>query len=593
MFCTRMFRTVALAIGVLAFVGCAASSSADTQPTGATTPVSQMIASAPDPTTVTATTVKPTPDLPTPAPTITVGPTVAPFALPAGWWDNAVCYEVFVRSFYDSDGNGIGDINGLIQKLDYINDGDANTDYDLGANCIWLMPIAESPSYHGYDTIDYYKVEQDYGSNDDFQRLVAMAHERGIRIILDLVLNHTSRDHAWFQSALKDPGSPYRDWYLWSNDKPSYRTPWGTEAWHRAAVRDEYYYGIFWEGMPDLNYRNPAVTAEARKISAFWLNDMGVDGFRLDAIKHLIENGSVQENTPETHAWLREYRGFLEQTKPGTFTVGEIFGANPAILVPYYPDQLDDYFAFDIGYAIIDAATSGRAAVYVTAVENTYTQLRFQRWASFLTNHDQQRVMSTLGDDIDKAKLAATALLTLPGLPFVYYGEEIGMQGAKPDERIRTPMQWAGDDQGGFSTVKPWEAFQPNYKQVNVAAQDGDPASLLNHYRRLIQLHTEHPALAYGSFTSLKASAGSVAAFLRRADDELVLVVLNFGQAAVEGTMLELAASDVPPGIYRLEPLLGEQQGAELTIGAGGSVTGYAPLATLAPQAGYVFKLTQ
>lgn len=331
---------------------------------------------------------------------------------------------------------------------------------------------------------------------------------------------------------------------------------------------------------------------EARKISAFWLNDMGVDGFRLDAIKHLIENGAVQENTPETHAWLRDYRTFLEKTKPGTFTVGEIFGAKPAILVPYYPDQFDDYFAFDIGYEIIDAANSGRAGGYLTATENTYSQLRFQRWASFLTNHDQERVMSTLGDDAGKAKIAATALLTLPGLPFLYYGEEIGMLGRKPDEQLRTPMQWAGDELGGFSSGKPWEAFQQNYKQVNVATQDGDPASLLNHYRQLIQLHTEHPALAHGSFTTLKASAGSVAAFLRQSDDELALVVLNFG-AATDGTTLELVASELVPGTYRLESLLGEAQGAVLTVGTGGSVSGYAPLATLAPQTGYIFKLVQ
>jgi glycosidase len=538
------------------------------------------------------TAVKPTRDLPTPAPTITVGPTAAPFPLQAGWWDSAVCYEVFVRSFYDSDGNGIGDINGLTQKLDYINDGDPNTQNDLGANCIWLMPIAESPSYHGYDTTDYYNVEPDYGSNDDFKRLVGAAHQRGIKIILDLVLNHTSSDHPWFQSALKGPGSPYRDWYVWSKDKPSYQSPWGSDPWHPTAAH-EYYYGIFTDSMPDLNYRNPAVTAEAHKISAFWLNDMGADGFRLDAIKHLIEDGSVQENTPETHAWLRDYRAFLEKTKPGTFTVGEIFSANAPTLAPYYPDQLDEYFAFDIGYAILDAAQSGSAVAFVQAVEDTNAQLPFQRWAPFLTNHDQERVMSTLGSDTGKAKIAATALLTLPGLPFLYYGEEIGMLGAKPDERIRSPMQWAGDDTGGFTTGSQWESFQPNYRQVNVAAQDADPASLLNLYRRLIHLHTEHPALAHGGFTALKASAPAVAAFLRQADDETALVVLNFGPAAAGGATLEIAASGLAPGSYKLEPLLGDQPGADLTVNVHGSFAGYIPLASLAPQTGYVFRLTR
>jgi glycosidase len=538
------------------------------------------------------TAVKPSPNLPMPAPTITVGPTVAPFPLQAGWWDSAVCYEIFVRSFYDSDANGIGDLNGLTQKLDYINDGDPKTQNDLGANCIWLMPIAESPSYHGYDTTDYYNVEPDYGSNDDFKRLVDAAHQRGIKVIIDLVLNHTSSDHPWFQSARQGPDSPYRDWYLWSKDKPSYQSPWGSDPWHPTAAH-EYYYGIFIDSMPDLNYRNSAVTEEAHKISAFWLNDMGADGFRLDAIKHLIENGPVQENTPETHAWLRDYRAFLEKTKPGTFTVGEIFSANAPTLAPYYPDQLDDYFAFDIGYGIIDAVKAGNAAAFVQAVENTNAQLPFQRWAPFLTNHDQDRVMSTLGDDTGKAKIAATALLTLPGLPFLYYGEEIGMLGTKPDERIRSPMQWAGDDTAGFTTGTQWESFQLNFRQVNVAVQDADPASLLNLYRRLVHLHTEQPALARGSFTSLKASSPAVAAFVRQAEDETLLVLLNFGPSPVDQASLEVAASGLVAGTYKLEPLLGDQPGADMIVNVHGSLAGYIPLASLAPQTGYVFKLAR
>jgi alpha-amylase len=611
MFPTRKFRAAALAICALMFVGCASGGSPATPPTPAAAISAQGEAAptAAAPSTVATraaqsnddalatvlampTAIQATPDLPSPAPTITVGPTAAPFPLAAGWWDNAVCYEVFVRSFYDSDGDGIGDINGLIQKLDYINDGVPATQNDLGATCIWLMPIAESPSYHGYDTTDYYKVEPDYGSNDDFKRLVEAAHTRGIKIIIDLVLNHTSRDHPWFQSAMKEPDSPYRDWYLWSKDKPRYQSPWGSDPWHPTAER-EYYYGIFIDSMPDLNYRNPAVTEEAHKISAFWLNDMGVDGFRLDAIKHLIENGSVQENTPETHAWLRDYRAFLEETKPGTFTVGEIFGANAPTLTPYYPDQLDDYFAFDAGYAIIDAANTGSADAFVSAVANLSTQLPFQRWAPFLTNHDQERVMSTLGDDTGKAKIAATALLTLPGLPFLYYGEEIGTIGTKPDELIRTPMQWAGDDTGGFGAGKHWASFQANYRQVNVAVQDADPDSLLNLYRKLIHLHTEHPALAHGSFEALKTSSPAVAAFVRQTDDEAMLVVLNFGSAAADSVTLEIATSGLAPGTYQLTPLLGDQPGADMIINVHGSVAGYTPLASLAAQTGYIFKLTQ
>lgn len=522
-------------------------------------------------------------------------PTAAPQgALSPGWWDSAVCYEVFVRSFFDSNGDGNGDLNGLTQKLDYINDGNPSTQQDLGANCIWLMPVAESPSYHGYDTVDYYKVEQDYGSNDDFKRLVQEAHKRGIKVLIDLVLNHTSSEHPWFQAALRDQASPYRAYYIWSQKDPGYSGPWGETVWHISPVATEYYYGIFWEGMPDLDYRNPAVTAEARKISSFWRNDMGADGFRLDAIKHVIEDGQVQENTAETHAWLRDYRAFLAQSAPGTFTVGEIFGADPGILAPYYPDQLDTYFTFEIGSQIISAAGSGQAAAFVSAVQSNFAQLPAQRWAPFLTNHDQDRLMSVLGGDQAQARIAATALLTLPGLPFVYYGEELGMTGQKPDERLRTPMQWsAAEHTGGFTTGQPWETMQDDYREVNVAVEDGDPTSLLNLYRQLIHLHTSHSALAQGDFTALKASDGAVAAYLRQSGDETLLVVLNFSPQAVGGATIALEQSALAAGSYTLEPLLGDQPGAPLTVTGGGSITGYAPLATLAPRTGYIFKLSR
>jgi alpha-amylase len=569
---------------VLLVAGCSTAA----QPATGPIPATSSAGAAP-----TAGQATPTLTLPTPAPTITVGPTAPPFPLAAGWWDNAVCYEVFMRSFYDSNGDGIGDLKGLTQKIDYINDGDPNSQRDLGANCIWLMPIMAASSYHGYDTTDYYSVEPDYGTNDDFKQLIAAAHQRGIKVLLDLVLNHTSSEHPWFKSAGSDPASLYRDWYIWSPTKPDYKAPWGAQVWHKSPARDEYYYGLFSDKQPDLNYRNPAVTAEAHKISAFWLKDMGADGFRLDAIKHVVEDGAVQENTPETHAWLRDYRAFLEQSAPGAFTVGEIFDATPKILDPYYPDQLDMYFVFDIGPRIIAAANSGNARPYLAAAQRVNGDIPFQRYAPFLTNHDQNRMMGLLGE-VTKAKIAATALLTLPGMPFVYYGEELGMLGAKPDEQIRTPMQWAADDTtGGFTTAKPWEPLQDNYKDINVAAQDGDPDSLLNLYRRLVHLHTQHPALAQGNFTSLKSSDDAVAAFMRQSGDEAILVVLNFGADEMKGIRLDLAASDLAAGAYTLEPLLGETPAAPLTVSDGGSASGYAPLAVLAPRTGYIFKLTQ
>jgi alpha-amylase len=582
----RQVRAALALLAVLAIAGCGGSS----QPTSLNEAATPAAASAPAAAPSAA--ASPPPAI-TPSPIPAEAPAATPFPLALGWWDSAVCYEIFVRSFRDSNGDGVGDLNGLIANLDYVNDGDPASQKDLGANCVWLMPIMESPSYHGYDTTDYYKVDQEYGSNDDFKRLVDEAHKRGIKIVLDLVLNHSSNQHPWFKDASSNPGSPYRDWFIWSPTDPGYKAPWGSQVWHKSPAGSEFYYGLFSDTQPDLNYRNPAVTAEAQKISAFWLNDMGADGYRLDAIKHLIEDGTVQENTPETHAWLRGYRAFLEQQAPGRLTVGEIFDATPKVLEPYYPDQLDMYFIFDIGPRIIAAANSGNGRPYLSAANRVNSDIAFERWAPFLTNHDQNRVMGLLGD-MGKAKIAATALLTLPGLPFLYYGEEIGMVGAKPDPQIRTPMQWSAEGPGGgFSTGTPWEPLQPDYTTVNVAAQEADAGSLLNLYRRLIHLHTQHPALATGDLTPLESSTNNAVAFLRQAGDETVLVVLNFDGDATSDAKLTLAQSALAAGTYRLEPLLGDQPGAELTVGENGSVADYVPLPSLAPRTGYIFKLAQ
>jgi glycosidase len=241
------------------------------------------------------------------------------------WTRGAVCYEIFVRSFSDSNGDGIGDLNGLTAKLDYINDGKPDTQGDLGASCLWLMPVAESPSYHGYDVADYYRVEKDYGTNEDFKRFMAEAHRRGIRVLVDMVLNHASSEHLSFQTALRDTTSPYRDWYRFS-PTPLGKGPWGGDAWHRSPAGNEYYYGVFWSGMPDLNYGSEAVREEAKRIAMFWLRDMDVDGFRLDAIPYLTEDGACLSGCPATHAYLREYAAHLRTVKPDAYTVGEAWG---------------------------------------------------------------------------------------------------------------------------------------------------------------------------------------------------------------------------------------------------------------------------
>ena len=302
-------------------------------------------------------------------------PAATPGAPPASdgrdWSEDAVCYEVFVRSLADSDGDGIGDLVGLTGRLDYLNDGDPATAGDLGVTCVWLMPVMAATSYHGYDVEDAYAVEPDYGTADDFRRFAAEAHRRGIRIVLDLVLNHTSSGHPWFREALADPASPYREWYIFERADPAYAGPDGQKVWHRTPAGDGWYYGLFQSGMPDLDYRNPAVTEEARKIAAFWLGEMGADGFRLDAVKHLIEDGERQVDTAETHAWLRDFQTFVEGVKPDVYTVGEVFNASAAALEPYYPDHLDAYFQFEFGPQIVQAVPYGSGSSLLYTVEDT------------------------------------------------------------------------------------------------------------------------------------------------------------------------------------------------------------------------------
>jgi glycosidase len=500
-------------------------------------------------------------------------------------------YEVFVRSFHDASGDGIGDLPGLIEKLDYINDGDPRTQRDLGARCIWLMPVAESPSYHGYDATNYYRVEPDYGTNEDFKRLVAEAHRRGIEVLVDMVLNHASSEHPYFLEALRDPASPYRAWFRFSATKPDGKGPWGQEVWHKSPVRDEWYYGVFWSGMPDLNYATPAVRDEAKKVARFWLEEMGADGFRLDAIPYLVEEGNRLAGSPGTHALLSEYAAYVRTVKPDAFTIGEVYDSTGAML-PYYPDQLDAHFAFEVADGIIAAVRTGSASRLLPPVLRLQRELPADRWSPFLRNHDQPRTRTELGGDLARARLASFLMLTMPGVPFVYYGEEIGMIGNKPDERLRTPMQWSRVPGGGFTRGTPWQPFQDDSLMTTVEAQDADPASLLNLHRRLIHLRAEHPALAAGELVPLTASNGAAAAYLRRDGDRAVLVVANLGSSALSRVSLTSAAGALPAANWSARSLLGGPQGAPLRIGADGRLAGYVPIPTLAPLEGYLFDLT-
>jgi glycosidase len=510
----------------------------------------------------------------------------------AGWRAGATCYEIFVRSFADAEGDGIGDLRGLTAKLDYINDGDATTSDDLGARCIWLMPVNQAASYHGYDATDYYRVERDYGTNDDFAHLVSAAHHRGIAVIVDMVLNHLSSDHPFFRDALGGPGAEHRAWFRWASPRPAERGPWGQEVWHRSPSRDEYYYGVFWRGMPDLDYETPAVREEAKRIAAFWLTEMGVDGFRLDAVPYLVEEGANQIGTTGTHAFLREYAASIRRVNPAVFTVGEVWDGLD-VMRPYYPDQLESYFAFDLSDTLIAAVRSGAATAVMRLVDRYQRTVPNGRWATFLRNHDQTRTMTALGGDVARVKLAATLQLTLPGLPFVYYGEEIGMTGDKPDERIRTPMQWDASAHAGFTRGTPWEALQPDSATTTVAAQRADTASLLSLYRRLIHLRAEHAALGTPDVVTLDARDTRVAAYLRRDGDRAVLVVANLAASRVTGLELASADSVLHPGAYRVTPLLGGRPGAPVMIGADGRVSGYVPVPMLAPLEALVLELSR
>lgn len=507
-----------------------------------------------------------------------------------GWRRGAVCYEVFVRSFYDSNGDGVGDLNGLIQKLDYINDGTPGARRDLGARCIWLMPIAESPSYHGYDVTNYYRVDPEYGTNDDFRRLIAEAHRRGIRVLVDMVLNHASSEHPAFKAAQRDTASPYRNWFRWLPAHPGVKNRWGGDNWHRSPVRGDYYYGFFWSGMPDLNYENPAVREEARKIARFWLVEMGADGFRLDAIAHLVEEGATTRHAPGTHPVLREYAGYIRRLAPAAFTIGEVWDSTGAML-PYYPDQLDAHFAFEVSDSILAAVRTGSAKKLFPPVLRLQRALPAERWAPFLRNHDQTRTLTALGGDIARARLAAMILLTLPGLPFVYYGEELGMTGNKPDERLRTPMHWRRERAGGFSTGAAWQPLQPDSLTANVEAQDTDPGSLLNLYRRLIHLRAKNPALAVGEMIPLTASSDAAAAFLRREGTRVVLVVLNLGATPLDRVTLSSGERVLRAGQYAPKALLGERTAARLRVGSDGRIRGYVVLPTIGAMEGNVFEI--
>ena len=524
---------------------------------------------------------EPEPIIETPAPTEEIIPTNI-------WWNDAVFYEIFVRSFSDSDGDGIGDLNGIINKLDYLNDGNPATDTDLGVTAIWLMPIFPSPSYHGYDVTDYRAINPDYGTLEDFRNLVTQAHARGIKIVIDFVANHTSDLHPWFAASSQNQSK--RDWYVWESSHPNFNGPWGQNVWHLR--NNSYYYGIFWHGMPDLNFKNEEVTTEIKDVVRYWYEDIGVDGFRIDAVKHWIEQGNQQDNSPATLAWWRDFYQYQKSINPSLMTVGEAWTSTQNI-IPYSDNRLDYCFEFDLATSIINSINSESIDELRSKINQVTSNYKPFQYGTFLTNHDQNRVYNQLNKSTAKAKLAASILLSLPGIPYLYYGEEIGMEGIKPDEDIRRPMQWSMSANAGFSTAAPWHDLNQNYSEFNVANQQADPNSLWRHYQKWISHRKTVSALTTGSYKGVGISINSVFPFMRinNVNQESVLILHNLSSTNQNGLTINVITSELDTGTYHLINVENNQNMGTLNIGATGGFVQELDALNLGPQASVLMRL--
>lgn len=427
------------------------------------------------------------------------------------WYKSAVFYEVFVRSFADSDGDKVGDLNGLSAKLDYFN--------NLKINALWLMPIFPSVSYHGYDITDYYDIHPAYGTLEDFESFIQKAHQKNIKVILDLVVNHTSSFHPWFTSSASSYTSPYRDYYLWSSNRPTKNS----NLWYQKATG--YYYALFWSGMPDLNFDNPKVREEVKKIAKYWI-ERGVDGFRLDAAKHIYDEDH------KNIEWWKEFYHYLKGIKPDIYLVGEVWD-NEYKIAEYYKG-LPSNFNFPLANKIMNSIANQKDLGIVELIKTERELFRENNPeftdAIFLRNHDQPRVRTSFGGSIDKSILAASIYLTLPGTPFIYYGEEIGMEGAKPDEYIREPFKWTDDMKAEYQTY--WIVPRYNIPNNGISLEDQlkDPNSILNHYKKLIELRQIHKAISLGEIEKIESKDRSVLAYIREYANERIIIVHNLNR---------------------------------------------------------------
>jgi maltose alpha-D-glucosyltransferase/alpha-amylase len=489
------------------------------------------------------------------------------------WYKDAVIYQLHVRTFCDSNNDGIGDFRGLMQKLDYL-------EY-LGVDALWLMPFFPSPLRDdGYDISDYYSVHPNYGELDDFKAFLKVAHERGIKVIIELVLNHTSDQHAWFQESRSSRDNPKRDWYVWSDTDDRYKdariifldTELSNWAWD--PVSKSYYWHRFFSHQPDLNYDNPAVFEAMWGVMKFWL-DMGVDAFRLDAVPYLVErDGTNCENLPETHAIIRELRKRLDAEYPGKMLLAE---ANqwPADVSSYFGsgDEFHMAFHFPLMPRIFMAVQLEDRKPIIEILEQTPQIPDTCQWCIFLRNHDEltlemvtdverdymydvyakdktmrlnlgirRRLAPMMDNDRRRIELLNVLLMSMPGTPIIYYGDEIGMgDNIYLGDRngVRTPMQWNGGWNAGFSGADPERLYSPlisnpvyGYQAINVEAQKRVPHSLLSWMKRLIEVRKSSRIFGRGSIEFLRPSNHRVLAYVRQLDDQKILIVNNLSSSA-------------------------------------------------------------
>jgi maltose alpha-D-glucosyltransferase/alpha-amylase len=489
------------------------------------------------------------------------------------WYKDAIIYEVYVRGFYDANGDGIGDFRGLTQKLDYL--------AWLGVDCLWLLPMYKSPLRDGgYDIADYYAILPEYGTLEDFKQFLAAAHARGIRVITDLVINHTSDQHPWFQESRRAPDSPKRDWYVWSDTADRYKeariifTDTEKSNWTWDEQAQAFFWHRFFSHQPDLNYDNPAVHQAMLDVMDFWL-ELGIDGFRVDAVPYLYEReGTNCENLPETHAMLKKMRAHVAERFPNALLLAE---ANqwPEDVVAYFGDG-DEFqmgYHFPIMPRLFMALRQEDRRPIVEILERTPPIPANCQWGMFLRNHDEltlemvadeerdylyneyakdrrmrlnvgirRRLAPLLDNSRLRIKLLHSLLFSLPGSPFLYYGDEIGMGDnvyLGDRDGVRTPMQWSADRNAGFSQADFEQLYFPvisnpvyGYQSVNVESQRRYDTSLLHWMRQMIHLRKRHPVFGRGTMEFVKPENRKIFAFTRSYGDDVVLCVFNLSQHA-------------------------------------------------------------